>query len=283
MGGIALGSIYALVAIGIVLIYKATDVVNFAQGEFLMAGAYTYILVSAMTDSPALQMGSAVLVGASLGFVFFVITHFVLARADHIPVVIGTLALFILLQAGARSLFTDNPRRAEAWLFGDQVVRIGNATVSMNAVVTLAVMTVVGLALYLWFGRTPYGKAMSAVAENKYGAALSGLPVRTLLGASWVIGGALAGVGGVLLAPIVGVFPAMGASVLFSAFIAALLGGFTSIAGALVGGVLLGLLHTYGVVTIGGAMRDVVTFGVLILVLLVRPTGLFAAARTREF
>lgn len=283
VGGVAVGSIYALVAIGIVLIYKATDVVNFAQGEILMAGSYAYILTSGSTDSAVLQVAAAVAVGAGLGLAFFFVTHFLLRRSDHISVVIGTLALLILLQAGARQIFSDNPRRAEPWLFGDEVVDVMGATVAANALVTVAVMLVLGAMLYVWFERFPYGKAMAAVAEDQQASALTGLPVRSLLAASWVLGGALAAIGGVLLAPTTGVFPNMGATVLFAAFIAALLGGFTSIAGALLGGILLGLIHTYGVVTVGGALRDVVTFGVLILVLLVRPTGLFGKAKLREF
>lgn len=283
VGGVALGSIYALVAIGIVLIYKATDVVNFAQGEILMAGSYAYILTSHSTNSDLLNILAAASAGAGLGALFFVVTHFLLRRSDHMSVVIGTLALLILLQAGARQLFSDNPRRAEPWLVGDRAVDIMGATVPANALVTLAVMLVLGVGLYVWFEWFPYGKAMAAVAEDQRASALTGLPVRTLLGASWVIGGALAGVAGVLLAPTTGVFPTMGATVLFSAFIAALLGGFTSIAGALLGGILLGLIHTYGVVTVGGALRDVVTFGILIVVLLVRPTGLFGKAKLREF
>jgi branched-chain amino acid transport system permease protein len=283
LGGIALGSIYALVAIGIVLIYKATDVTNFAQGEILMVGAYAYVLIAEVTDAPVLQLLGTLLAGALTGLVFFGVTHFVLARAAHIQVVIGTFALLILLQAGARQLFTDNPRRAPAWLFGQRTVEVFGAVIPMNAVVTLVAIAVVGAALFVWFRWTPYGKAMSAVAENHHGAALTGLPVRVLLAGSWMMGGALAALAGMLLSPTTGVFPGIGASVLFAGFIGALLGGFTSIAGALVGGLLLGLLHTYGVVTIGGALRDVVTFSVLVLILLVRPTGLFGATRLREF
>jgi branched-chain amino acid transport system permease protein len=198
-------------------------------------------------------------------------------------VVIGTLALLVLLQAAARQRYTDNPLRAEAWIFGDRTVTVAGAILTVNSLVVLAFTLTLGIALYLWFRFTPLGKAMLAVAESPHRAALSGVPVRGILWMSWAIGGALAAVAGVLVSPSTGVFPTIGGTVLFSAMIAALLGGFDSVIGALVGGLLLGLLETYAVVTVGGAYRDLIVFGLLVDVLLVRPSGLFGSPSLRRF
>lgn len=283
IGGIAIGAVYALVAIGLTLIFRATGVINFAQGEMLMIGGYTYVLLHARGASPLVEMAGAALAGALTGLIFYFVTGVLLRRAAEITVVIGTLAVSILLQAGARLKFTDNPMRAEPWIFGDRDLAFGGAVVSINAVTVIVVTLAITAILYLWFGRTMFGKAMLAVAEDPRRAALTGIPVRSMLALSWVSGGVVAAVAGVLLAPITGVFPAMGGAVLFPAFIAAALGGFDSVAGALVGGIALGILQTFSVVQVGGVFRDVVTFAVLVAVLVWRPQGIFATSRERTF
>ncbi len=282
VGGIAIGAVYALVAIGLTLIFRATGVVNFAQGEMLMIGAYTYVLTAAAGMPAAVQLGAVVVAGSVTGLLFFFVTRVLLGRAAEIVVVIGTLAISILLQAAARLHFTDNPMRAEPWLFGDRDVSFAGATVSINAFTVVVATALVTAGLYFFFARTLYGKAMRAVAEDARRAALTGIPVRTMLALSWCGGGIVAAIAGVLLSPITGVFPAMGATVLFPAFISAAIGGFDSVAGALVGGLALGVLQTYAVVSVGGVFRDAITFAVLVAILIWRPQGLFAAARERS-
>lgn len=282
VGGIAIGAVYALVAIGLTLIFRATGVINFAQGEMLMVGAYAYVLLGEKGQGAAVQILGPIAIGALVGLLFFLVTRIVLRRAAEITIVIGTLAISILLQAAARLQFTDNPIRAVPWLFGDRDVSLGSGTtISINTFTVLAVTLAVFLFLQWLFTSTTYGKAMRAVAEDARRAAITGIPVNTMLAASWCIGGVLASVAGVLLSPITGVYPAMGASVLFPAFIAAAIGGFESVAGALFGGLLLGVVQTYAVVGVGGGFRDIITFAVLVGVLIWRPQGLFAAAALR--
>jgi len=281
IGGIAIGAVYALVAVGLTLVFRATGVVNFAQGEMLMIGAYTYVLEAHAGMPPLFQMLGVVVAGIVLGLVFFFVTRILLRNASEITVVIGTLAISILLQAGARLEFTDNPIRAEPWIFGDRDVGVAGATLSINSFTIIAVTAFVGVALYLWFSRSMYGKAMRAVAEDSQRAALTGIPVRSMLLLSWIVGGIVAAIAGALLCPVTGVFPAMGATVLFPAFIAAAIGGFESITGALIGGLLLGVIQTLAVVGVGGVFRDAVTFVVLLAILIWRPQGLFSSARVR--
>ena len=282
VGGIAIGAVYALVAIGLTLIFRATGVVNFAQGEMLMVGAYAYVLLHDRGENAALQILGPVAVGAVTGLLFFVVTRILLRRAAEITIVIGTLAISILLQAAARLEFTDNPIRAVPWLFGDRDVSLGaGTTVSINAFTVVAVTLCVFAVLQWLLGSTTLGKAMRAVAEDARRAAITGIPVNPMLAISWVAGGVLAAIAGVLLSPITGVFPAMGAGVLFPAFIAAAIGGFESVIGALVGGILLGVIQTYAVVGVGGAFRDGITFAVLVAVLVWRPQGIFSTAALR--
>lgn len=282
VGGIAIGAVYALVAIGLTLIFRATGVVNFAQGEMLMVGAYTYVLLHDRGQSSIVQILGPIAAGAVVGLIFFFVTRILLRRAAEITIVIGTLAISILLQAAARLQYTDNPIRAVPWLFGDRDVSLGaGTTVSINAFTVLTVTLLVFAILHWLLTSTMYGKAMRAVAEDPRRAALTGIPVNPMLALSWIAGGVLAAIAGVLLAPITGVFPAMGASVLFPAFIAAAIGGFDSVFGALFGGIALGVIQTYAVVGIGGAFRDAITLAVLVAVLVWRPQGLFAAAALR--
>lgn len=282
IGGLAIGSVYALLAIGVVLVFRATGVVNFAQGEVMMVAAYAYVLAADRTDSASLQLLAAVLAGAAGGLLCHLVAHVLLPASSRISQVIGTISLLILLQAGARYIFTDDPVRAEAWLFGDLDVTLLGATVAANSLLTLGAAVAATAALFYWQGVTVYGRAVRAVAEDPWRAALSGIHVATTLATSWAVGGALAGVAAVLVSPIIGVFPTMGVDVIFPAFIAAVLGGFSSILGALVGGLALGLIQTYAVATFGGSFKEAVMFAVLSGVLLWRPTGIFAARGARR-
>jgi branched-chain amino acid transport system permease protein len=282
IGSLAIGAVYALVAIGIVLTYRATGIVNFAQGELMMVSAYCAVFAGELVGSSVVELLVVLAAGAAAGLVCFALTHVLLRGASQITRVIGTLGLLILLQAGARYFFTDIPMRAEGWLFGDAVISIFGATVPANSILVLAVAVSVAAGLLVWQNTTTFGRAVLAAAEDPWRAALTGINVRTTLATSWALGGMLAGLAGILLAPVIGVYPAMGADVIFPAFIAAILGGFSSILGALLGGLLLGLIQTYAVVYFGGALKDVATFTFLLLILLWRPTGLLRENSVRK-
>lgn len=281
VGGMANGAIYGLVAVGAVLVFRATGIVNFAQGELLMAGAYTYLLVLSVLAAPA-QIVPVVGVGLLLGLVLFAVTHILLRRASELEVVIGTLATSIIWLNLARLVFSDIPRGVPGWLTGEATIGLSGGAITVNAVVTLVVGLVMTAAIYCWFRFTDSGRAVRAVAENPDYAALSGIPVRRMLALSWAIGGLLAAGAGLLLAPSVGVYPTVGGDVLFKGFVAASLGGFESEIGAMLGGIILGVIEVIGVVVIGGDMKDVIAFGLLLAVLLLRPTGLLGAAQARR-
>ena len=282
IGGLALGAVYALLAIGVVLVFRASGVVNFAQGEVMMVSAYAYVLVSQHFHNAALQLIVALAAGVLGGLLCFFVVHILLPASTRIAQVIGTLGILILLQAGARYLFTDVPLRAEVWIFGDRDFEIFGTRLPVNSVMILVLTTVAAAALFYWQGSTLYGRAVRAVAEDEWRAALCGIHVRTTLAVSWGVGGILAGIAGILISPLIGVFPTMGDNILLPSFIGAVMGGFSSILGALIGGLALGLIQTYAVVAFGGAMKEVVMFTVFILVLLWRPTGLFTVQQSRK-
>lgn len=281
VGGLAIGAVYSLVALGVVLIYRATSVVNFAQGELLMVSAYAYVIVSEYTKSPLLQLLAALGTGALAGLVCFVVTQLLLRNATPLAKVIGTLALLIFAQSGAIILFSANPRPASAWIVGSRSFSFDGVTISDNSLVIVVLTGLASVGLFLWLGSTNYGRGMRAVAEDSWRASLSGIHVGKMLATSWLVGGVMAGLGGLLVAPIVDVYPTMGASIIFPAFIAALIGGFTNLMGALVGGVILGVVETYAVVYVGGAWENVAAFAVLLLLLLWRPSGIFQADHVR--
>lgn len=282
IGGLGIGAVYSLVAIGIVLVFRATSIVNFAQGELMMVSAYAALIIGEQFGSPWLQLAAALAAGALGGLACFLVTNVLLRGASHMTLVIGTLGLLILLQTGARYLFTDIPMRADPWYFGDVAFNVLGNTVPANSVIILAGTVVATGALLFWQNGTVFGRSVLAAAEDPWRAALTGIHVTGTLATSWAIGGALAGLAGLLLGPIVGVFPTMGADVIFPAFIAAILGGFTSIFGAFLGGLILGLIQTYAVVYLGGAWKEVASFTALLAVLLWRPTGLLRAATLRK-
>lgn len=282
VGGLALGSIYSLIAIGLALVYRTTGLVNFAQGELVAIGAYSYVFATAWSASPAITLLAAVLGGVAAGAVFFCVVHILLRGHEELRLVVGTIALLTLIQGGARLLATDRPYRAETWLLPDETIRVGSATLPMNSLLVIALLALAALGLFLFFARTTVGKAMAAVAEDPLRAALSGIPVRSMLLLSWTGAGALAAVAGVLIGPVTGVFPAMGAQVFLAAVVGAVLGGLDSIFGALVGGLVVGVIQTYAVTAVGGAFRDLIVFGLLLLVLIIRPAGLFGSRTLRR-
>ena len=282
IGGLALGSIYALIAVGLSLVYRTTGLINFAQGELVSIGAYAYVFASGWTASPALTMLAAIGAGVAAGAVFFLVVHILLRGREELQLVVGTIALLTLIQGGARLLATDRPYRAETWLFADRTVMVGGAALPLNSLVIIAVLAVAGTGLFLWLTRTTIGKAMAAVAEDPLRAAFVGIPVRSMLLLSWAGAAALAAMAGVLISPITGVFPVMGAQLFLAAVVGAVIGGLDSIFGALLGGLVVGVVQTFAVILVGGDYRDAVVFALLLVFLLVRPAGLFGSRALRR-
>jgi branched-chain amino acid transport system permease protein len=267
------GAIYGLLAIGIVVVVRTTGVVNFAQGELLTVGAYAYLL--SVTTNPAVQLLAVILGGALLGLLFFGMTDVILQKADPLLRLIGTLAISIMVINLLRFRFTDIPVAVPAWVFGPTLVDVMGERLTANSILVLIVGVVATATLFMWFQYTDAGRAVRAVTENREYAALSGIHVRRMLALSWIAACVFSALGGLLLAPIASVYPTMGQDVLFKGFVAAKLGGFPTILGAMVGGIVLGIIEAYSTVVFGGGdLKDVLSFGLLLVVLLLKPSGL---------
>lgn len=273
-GAVAIGFIYALCALGIVLIYKSAGVVNFAQGSLVMVGAYiAYTFMFVLHLSMWLTVLLTLLTTALVGVVFQRLAYWPLRKTDVINVVISTIGVGVFLNNGvyvpwgkAPLMFPDMIQGQPLNLFG-AVVPLQNATIIGVTILVLILQT-------LFFNRTWLGKQMQAVAQNQNTAALMGIRVPLMIALTFAYSTALGSVAGVFMAPLFYVSPNI-AGVLSKAFAATVVGGFGSIPGAIVGGLFVGLVETYGAFFLSSAYKDAWAFALLIGFLLIRPQGIF--------
>ncbi len=279
--GVVTGCVYALVALSLVIVYKTTDVVNFAGGELVMIGGYLGLLFLLWFQLPYIVMLALVPIAVFfVGALFDRITlrkvsgRTLAKHVDLVPLVVATIGLSYLLKGAVRVVpFTEEVRRLPP-LFSGPPVFIGDVVLQRQDLAIIAVTTVVMLALWLFFGHTLLGKALRATSQNSRAAALVGVPVSGMRMAVWGLASAIAGIAGVLLAPKLLMTPDMGAVVML-AFAAAIIGGFSSLPGCVVGGIALGVIQNLVGIFISPQAIAVTPFFVIMLVLLVRPEGLF--------
>lgn len=284
IGGLSSGALYGLLAISIALVYRTTRLINFAQGELITIGAYAFLEATESKLSTPVQLLLVVGVGVVVGLVLFVITNYVLrgAKNDELTIVIGTLGVSILIVNALGIKYSTFPYPVTSWLVGSSLVHLGGTAVETDSIVLIVFGVALACALALAFRFTNLGRAVRAVAENRGFAALSGIAVAPMLALSWVLAAVMTGVAGMLVAPLQGVYPTLGGNLLFLGFVAATIGGFDSILGAILGGLLLGLIETFCTVLVGGLWNNVIAFGILIMILLWRPQGLFSRGSLRR-
>ena len=287
LNGLSLGAIYALIALGYTLVYGVLRFINFAHSEVFMVGAFVgcYIgrLAGAVTWWSGLAaLASAMLVCGVLGFVIEKIAYRPLRGAPVLNVLITAIGVSLFLQYGGQLVFGATPRTFPP-LFPETRVSLGSLDISTNQLIVIVVTTVLLVGLQLIVKHTRIGTAMRAVALNPKAAQLVGVNTNTVFSFTFVLGSALAGAGGVLYAmnypsidPLMGVMPGL------KAFVAAILGGIGSIPGAALGGLILGAAETL----VGGSefstYKDAIAFGLLILILLIRPAGLLGRATVEK-
>jgi branched-chain amino acid transport system permease protein len=284
LNGLSLGAIYALIALGFVVIFKSSEVVSFMHGSLLLLGAY---LIAVLQDS--LGFWGAVVAGIALTAVTGLIVDRVLFRrlrgAAVITLAILTIGLDIVLSTElTRRIGSDILNIAHPW--GGSVVHLGGVGITANRAVAMAVAAVLIGLFFLAFKYSNWGVAMRASAEDGEAAALMGIRLGRVSATAWMVGGALAAVAGLFLvgSPTPGITPSVG-SVALRAFPAAILGGLDSTGGALVGGLVIGVAESLAdgyqdqLLFLGRGFGSVVPYIVMIAVLLVRPSGLFG---TRE-
>jgi branched-chain amino acid transport system permease protein len=283
VSGISQGCIYGLIALGFVLIYKATETVNFAQGELMMLGAFLGVTATAVLGLPYwAAVAAALLVMALFGLA--------LERTVLEPILgqpaFATIMVTIGIGFVARGLVTMIPgwgtdtHMLEA-PFRGEIVRAGGLIVAVEHLVIVGVTILLVATLYAFFRFSRVGIAMQAASQNQLAAYYMGIPVRRLNGLIWALSAAVAALAGLLLAPLTFVHVNMG-FIGLKAFPAAVVGGFGSLPGAIVGGIVIGVVEALSGVYLPDGFKDVAAYLVVLIVLAVRPSGLFGETTRKK-
>ena len=283
ISGISLGCIYALIALGFVLIYKATETVNFAQGELMMLGAFAGLLLMTVMGLPfwlaaPLAVGCMFLLGMGL------------ERAVIRPILGQPQFTVVMLTIGvgytARGLVSMIPEigtetHTLAVPYKGGVIALGGAVISLEQVAVIAATALLCGGLYLMFRYSKLGLAMQAASQNQLAAYYMGIPVRRINGLVWGLSAAVAALAGLLLAPITFVHANMG-FIGLKAFPAAVVGGFGSLPGAIVGGLVIGLVEAFAGFYLPEGFKDIAAYVVVLVMLVLKPNGLFGGAMRKK-
>lgn len=278
INGIQVGSIYALVALGYTMVYGIIKLLNFAHGDFIMVGAY----ISIFSIPVLVQIGVpawfciiiSVIFCSVLGVVTERIAYKPLRGSSSLSVLITAIGVSLFLENLFLILFTSSPKPFPA-IFNVGELQFGGIKISGSTILTIVVSALVMVILQLFIKKTKMGKAMRAVSENGKASILMGIDVNNTISLTFAIGSALAGIASVMYCtayPMVD--PYMGSMLGLKAFIAAVLGGIGSVPGAMLGGFVIGIVESMTKAYISSQLADAVVFGILIIVLLVKPTGI---------
>ena len=275
INGLRTGSIYALIALGYTMVYGIAKMINFAHGDIIMVGAYTlYIAISLLNLSIPIAILLTVIVCSVTGVAVEKIAYKPLRNAPPLAVLITAIGVSYFLQSVSLLIFKANPIPFNS-VINIQSVKLGSLNISGITIVTLIVTTISMIALTLFINKTKAGTAMRAVSEDKGAAQLVGINVNKTISMTFAIGSALAALAGILyICQYQTLKPTMGALPGIKAFVAAVLGGIGSIPGAMLGGIVLGIIESLSKAYISTELSDAIVFGVLVVVLLVKPSGI---------
>ncbi|MDH4095891.1 MAG: branched-chain amino acid ABC transporter permease [Betaproteobacteria bacterium] len=276
LSGLTVGSIYALVALGFAIIYNASHVINFAQGEFVMIGGMATVSLLGAGLPLALAAALAVALAALIGLALARFAVQPARGASVVTLIIITIGAAILLR-GLAALVWDKRIHALPAFSGDAPIAVAGATLAPQSLWVIGVTALIVCALWAFFNRTLNGKAILAVSHNRLAAQLMGISVRRVLLVSFALSAALGALAGILVAPITFTSWDVGVMLGLKGFAAAILGGMGSGPGAVLGGLVLGLLESLGAGYLSSAYKDAIAFIVMLAVLMLMPGGLLGA------
>ncbi len=277
INGISLGSIYAIIALGYTMVYGIAKMLNFAHGDVIMVGAYiSYICTTSMNIPPIISVLIAMAVCTVLGILIEGLAYRPLRKASSLAVLITAIGVSYFLQNAALLIWGSNPKAFSSIVpFNSISLFDGKLIITAESITTVCICIIIMVALSLFTKKGKMGKAMRAVSEDKDAAQLMGINTNATISMTFAIGSALAAIAGVLLCSAYPVLvPTTGSMPGIKAFTAAVFGGIGSIPGAMIGGALLGIIEIFAKSYISTALSDAIVFAVLIVVLLVKPTGL---------
>ncbi len=277
INGISIGSVYAIIALGYTMVYGIAKMLNFAHGDVIMIGAYISFCVTSYLGLPAwVSVIAAVFVCTVLGIVIEGLAYKPLRGTPSLAVLITAIGVSYFLQNAAQLIWSSSPKNFTSVVTMKPISLMdGKIVITGEVLLTVAVCILVMVGLTLFTGKTRTGKAMRAVSEDRDAAQLMGINVNQTISTTFAIGSALAAVAGVLLCSTVPTLqPTTGSMPGIRAFTAAVFGGIGSIPGAMLGGILLGIIETFSKAYLSTQFSDAIVFSVLIIILLVKPAGL---------
>jgi branched-chain amino acid transport system permease protein len=283
INGLGAGSIYALIALGYSMVYGIAKMINFAHGDIIMVGAYALYVFVVLLNLPVVA-AVILTIGlcAILGITVERIAYKPLRKAPPLAVLITAIGVSFFLQNAALLIFKSNPIPFKS-IVNVNTIKIGSISIRGITAVILVVTFVSMILLTLFINKTKAGRAMRAVSEDKGAAQLMGINVNRTISMTFAIGSALAAIAGILfISQYQSLNPFMGGLPGIKAFVAAVLGGIGSVPGAMLGGVLLGIIESISKAYISSELSDAIVFGVLILVLLLKPSGLLGKNRIEK-
>jgi branched-chain amino acid transport system permease protein len=281
VSGISQGCVYGLIALGFVLIYKATEMVNFAQGDMMMLGAYVAFTYINLMGLPFFWGLIATVL--TMAFIGVLIERAILRPMIGEPpfaVLMITIGLGFILRAVAGAVWrTDTKSLSNPFTGG--VVRIGDVSIGYENLAIIIGTAILCIVLYLFFRYTRLGIAMQAASQNQLAAYYVGIPVKRIYSLVWAMSAAIAAIAGILVAPVSLIEPVMG-FIGIKAFAAAIVGGFGSLPGAIVGGLLIGIVEQFAGLYLPTGFSDTSAYVILILMLFIRPQGIFATMQQKK-
>jgi len=282
VSGLATGSLYALTAIGIVLIFRNTRTINLAQGDFSMMGAFVALVV--LEHSRGSLIVATLITIVAITALAIVVERLIMRPiegADWLTLFTATLGVFYILHGVAGWIWGRDTKSFPA-LFSSAPISVGGTLISQAHLFNMLVAALVGGMLYLFFRFTKPGIAMRAITEDPVAAQLMGIPVRSIVLLTWAVGGMLAAVSGILLAPLVYVSTQMMDGVLVKGYVGAVFGGLYSLPGAVIGSLIIGVAENLAGGYLGAQYKVTIAFVLIVLVLAFKPRGLFGGRARRE-